>query len=143
MKKSILLSTLLLLVILISCKDTKKVAENATPEIPSGKYEIRVVQGKVLNTKQYISFVASENKISGKTDCNGYTGGYTIDKNTINFGPMTATKMYCEEHVMEAERSFFIALKNTATFVIDNNMLTLVSGENGSIMLKAIKSKEN
>ena len=143
MKKSIVLSSLLLLVILISCKETKKVAENDTPVVPSGKYEIRAVQGKILNTKQYITFNASENKVSGKTDCNGYMGGYTIDKNSIDFGPVTATKMYCEEHVMEAERQFFRALKNTITFVLDNNMLTLVSGEMGVVTLKAFRIGDN
>ena len=139
MKKNILLSSLLVLFIFISCKGTKNIAENTTMESPSGKYEIRAVQGKILNTKQYITFNASENKVSGKTDCNGYMGGYTIDKNSIDFGPVTATKMYCEEHVMEAERQFFRALKNTATFVLDSNMLTLVSGEMGVVTLKAFK----
>lgn len=142
MKKSILLSSLLVLLIFISCKETKNVAENVAMDIPSGKYEIRSVQGKVLNSKQYISFIASEKKISGKTDCNGYMGGYTIDKNTINFGHVTATKMYCEEHVMEAEHLFFRALKNTTSFLIDNNMLTLISGDTGTVMLKALKTKD-
>ena len=139
--KKYLFSSFLILAIFISCKETNKVAENTPSQIPSWKYEIRSVQGKPLNSKQYISFIASENKISGKTACNGYSGGYTIEKNTINFGPLAATKMYCEEHVMKAENSFFSALNNTSTFVIDNNMLTLVSGDTGAVMLKAFKIK--
>ena len=138
MKKNIV-NILLFLLVFSSCKETNKVVANTNSEVPSGKYEIRSIQGKALSSKQYISFIASENRISGKTDCNGYMGPYTIDKNTINFGPMKTTKMYCEEHVMETERSFFIALKNTATFVIDNNMLSLVSGDTGAVMLKALK----
>ncbi len=139
MKKSILLSTLFLVFIFISCNGTKKVAENTQSVILSGKYEIKSIQGEVLKSKLFISFDASENKINGKTDCNGFGGVYTLDKNKINFEPIIATKMYCEEHVMKVERSFFEALHKATTFTFDNNMLTLISEENGGVVLKAYK----
>lgn len=140
MKKTVLLSTLLFLLTFISCKESKKAVENSPNEIPSGKYELRSIQGKGLTSKLYISFTASEKRIQGKTDCNGYMGEYTLDNNKINFKPITATEMYCEEHVMLVERSFFEALSNATVFTIDNNMLTLLSEENGTVLLKAYKS---
>ena len=134
MKKSILL--IVLVVVFNSCNNTKKVAEVAPNEIPSGKYDIRSIQG-VPAYKLHFEIDASENKISGKTNCNTYGGNYTITNNNISFGTLFATEMYCEEHVMKEERSLFEALSNAKTFVFDKNMFTL-SSETG-IVLQAYK----
>ncbi len=141
MKKNILLSTLLLTFIFTSCNGNKKVAEVSQQELLSGKYEILSIQETQLYSKLFIEFNAADDKISGKTDCNSYIGGYTLENNKIIFQPITVTKMYCEEHVMKVEHNLFKALKNTATFTLDNNMLTLISENNGGITLKAYKVK--
>jgi heat shock protein HslJ len=134
MKKNILL--IALIVMFSSCNGTKQITEVATYDIPSGKYEIRSIQEAPVY-KMYFEIDASENKISGKTNCNTYGGNYTITNNNISFGTLFATEMYCEEHVMKEERSLFEALGNAKTFVFDNNMFTL-SSETG-VVLRAYK----
>lgn len=137
MKKNILL--IVFVVVFISCNQTKKVAEVTSSEIPSGKYEIMNIQGAPVY-KLVFEIDASENKISGKTNCNTYGGNYTIINNQIKIGPLMATKMYCEENVMKVEHSLFEAFNNAKTFVYDNNMFIL-SSETG-VVLRAYKMVE-
>ncbi len=124
MKKSILL--LALVVVFSSCNGTKKIAEVTPNEIPSGKYEIRNILGAPVY-KMSFDIDASENKISGKTNCNTYSGNYSLANNEFSFGPIISTKMYCEEHVMKEEQNLFKSFGDATNFVFDNNMLTLSS----------------
>ncbi len=134
MKKSILFLTLVF--VFSSCNETKKVVEVESNEILSGKYEIKSTQGVPAN-KLFFEIDASENKISGKTNCNTYGGNFSVTNNEINIGPLMVTKMYCEEHVMKEEHSIFKAFGDAKTFVYDNNMFTLSSEE--GVVLQAYR----
>ena len=134
MKKYFLL--IALVIAFCSCNNTKKIVEVASIEIPSGKYEIRSVHGTPIY-KLSFDIDASENKISGKTNCNSYGGNFTVTKNEIKIGTLSATEMYCEENVMKVEHSIFKAFNDAKTFVYDNNMFTLSSEE--GIVLQAYR----
>ncbi len=140
MKKLIVLSTLL--IVFMSCNGTKNTSKKTTAEIVSGKYEIRDVEGSTNVYKLYFEINTSENSISGKTGCNGFSGNYTISENNITFLPFISTKMYCEEHVMKVEKNIFKAFSGTKKFTFDNNMLTLIN-EDGTVSLKAYKENKN
>ncbi len=139
MKYTITLSILLFSLMISSCKETKKTIEAPSSEIYSGKYEIKSLNGSELARKLYFTVETSENKISGKTDCNSYFGNYTVtNNNEIKIGPLAATEMYCEEHVMKVERELFKAYSDTKTFSFDSNMLTLFSVD-GTLLVRAYK----
>ena len=138
MKKSILL--LALIVVFSSCNGTKKTAEVAITDIPSGNYQIRSIMG-VPVYKMTFDVDASENKISGKTNCNTYSGNYSLENNEFNFGSIISTKMYCEEHVMKEEQNLFKSFGNATNFVFDNNMLTLSSEE--GVLIQAYRLVKN
>ena len=42
------------------------------------------------------SVTFSDGTISGTTDCNGFSGTYTISENTLSIGALAMTKMFCE-----------------------------------------------
>jgi heat shock protein HslJ len=42
------------------------------------------------------SITFSENKISGTTDCNGFSGTYQVDGDTVTVGALAMTKIFCE-----------------------------------------------
>ncbi|MBE9490038.1 MAG: META domain-containing protein, partial [Bacteroidetes bacterium] len=134
MKKSIFL--LALVIVFSSCNNTQKIAEITPNEIPSGNYEIKSIQGEPVY-KLSFDVDTSENKISGKTNCNSYSGTFSLTNNKIEIGPLSATEMYCEENVMKVEHSLFEAFSNAKTFVYDNNMFVL-SSETG-IVLRAFR----
>jgi len=78
----------------------------------------------------------SEGRMSGNVGCNGFGGDYTVDGNTITFGPVMSTMMFCEG-VAEQETGTLSVLQNTVTFVIDGSILTITSADgNSSIVLE-------
>ena len=124
---------------IISCKETKKTIEAPYNEFYSGKYEIKNLNGNELSRNLRFTIETSENKISGKTNCNNYFGTYTIyNANELKIGPLGATEMYCEEKVMKTERELFKAYKDSKTFSFDGKMLTLFNKE-GTLLIRAYK----
>ena len=51
--------------------------------------------------------------------CNNYSGTYALDeeKRTLTFGPLMATKKYCQGKNSEAEGKLFRALNNTTLYL--------------------------
>ncbi len=138
MKKIITLSTLILVFTLSSCNGTKNSTKKTTNEMVSGKYEIRRVNGASNLYNMFFEIDASEKLISGKTDCNSFSGNYEVTGDKVTFSPFVSTKMYCEEQVMKVENSIFKAFSNTKIFAYHDNMLTLIN-KDGTISLKAYK----
>jgi heat shock protein HslJ len=139
MKNSIL--SLLVILILSSCNVIKKQAEVVySGEILSGKYEIKSLLGAPAD-KIFFEIDASEKIISGKTGCNNFSTKYKNNTNEITIGPLVATKMYCEEHVMKLESSLFKAFNGATNYVFDNNMFTISSEE--GVLLRAFKIDQN
>lgn len=139
MKYTIALRILLFSLIIISCKETKKTIKVSSNEFYSGKYEIKSLNGNELSRTLSFTIETSENKISGKTNCNNYFGTYTISNaNELKIGPLGATEMYCEEKVMKTERELFKAYKDSKTFSFDGKMLTLFNKE-GTLLIRAYK----
>ena len=135
MKKSILVVCIIAL--FSSCNGTKNTAQKvAKGEIPSGKYEIRSINGAAVY-KLFFEVDASEKRIFGKTNCNNFSGDFTNSDNSIKIGPLVTTKMYCEEHVMKVESSLFKAFGDATRYVFDNNMFTLSSEE--GVVLRAYR----
>lgn len=139
MKYTITFSILLFSLMITSCKETKTTIEAQTSEVSSGKYEIKSLNGGELVRKLNFTIDTSENKISGKTDCNSYFGAFeTTNQTEIKIGPLAATEMYCEENVMKVETELFKAYSNAKTYSFDKNMLTLFS-EDGALLIRAYK----
>jgi heat shock protein HslJ len=139
MKYAITLSILVLLLMITSCKGTKKTIEASSNEVYSGAYEIKSLNGSKLARTLSFTIETSENKISGKTDCNNYFGTYTVSNtNEVKIKPLGATKMYCEENVMKAERKLLKAYSDSKTFSFDGTMLSLFN-EGGTLLIRAYK----
>ena len=53
-----------------------------------------------------------ENKLSGRAACNGYFGGFELEKGSFSVGPIGATKMFCGPPLMDLEEAYLRALGN-------------------------------
>jgi heat shock protein HslJ len=79
--------------------------------------------------------LADDGRASGTAGCNRFSGGYEVDGDSLSFGPLAATKMFCgEDGVMEQEQRVFAALEATRSFTIDGSALTFVD-EGGAMLL--------
>jgi len=124
---------------IISCKETKKTIKVSSNEFYSGKYEIKNLNGNELSRNLRFTIETSENKISGKTNCNNYFGTYTVSNtNELKIEPLVVTEMYCEEKIMKAERELFKVYNDSKTFSFDGKMLTFFN-EEGTLLIRANK----
>lgn len=138
--------TIILTLILTSCDETKKVIDVAGSVQLTGNYIVTAIDGKKLTTETTPTFSLSalDNSFRGTTGCNSVFGNYTIDLYAINFGDLAVSERFCaEKEIMKTERDFLDALNNTGSYGLENNVLTLYSKTDRSVLLKATKETKN
>ena len=143
MKILTLLMTFALTIVMSSCDETKKVIDVAGNVQLSGTYSILNIGEKAVTTmdgkKPYITFVGLDKTIRGNTGCNSYFGNYSLDLYALSFSDVGQTEMYCDEGTMATETKLMEALRNTGSYSIEENKLTLYSKMDRSVLLTANK----
>ena len=81
----------------------------------------------------------SDGKLSGNVGCNGFGGDYKVKGDTITFGPVMSTMMFCEGPVGDQEMGTLAVLKESAKFVLDGDNLTITSADGNSVIVLARK----
>ncbi len=59
----------------------------------------------------------ADGRVIGRTDCNGFSGTYTVAGDQLTFGPFAMTKMYCEG---SQETDFVTALEGTSNILLQS-----------------------
>lgn len=77
----------------------------------------------------------AENRISGFSGCNSFTGGYTLeDGYRLRFTQMASTRKYCEGR-METELKIIQALAQVAGYALQGETLSLNDAEGVSLLV--------
>lgn len=79
---------------------------------------------------------AADGKVSGNGGCNSYRGTYTLEENTVTFGPLMSTKMACPS--LDGETKFTQALSSPLQATINGN--TLVFLKEGEVVMQFSKA---
>ncbi|HMU46598.1 MAG TPA: META domain-containing protein [Chitinophagaceae bacterium] len=77
-----------------------------------------------VNTKAFIRFEEEKKSAGGNGSCNSFGGSVTVHENTIHFGNLISTKMYCEG-AQEIENLFFYQLGKANQYSLDEKNLRL------------------
>lgn len=124
------------------CDETKKVIDTAGSVQLSGNYTITSAMNKtVTGVDKTITFSALDKSFRGNAGCNTFFGNYTLDLYALNFGDIASTENYCDEAIMQKENAILEALRETGSYTLENDVLTLLSNKNRSVILKAEKIK--
>lgn len=100
----------------------KLVSYNQTPAVPD------------VDTS--INF-GSDGKLNANVGCNVLNGDYSVGGDTITFGAIASTKMFCQGAVGEQELGTLTVFQGSGSFVIDGNTLTITSADgNSSVVLE-------
>ncbi len=81
-----------------------------------------------------------DGKVNGNVGCNGFGGDYTVEGNTITFGQIVSTLMFCEGPVGDQETTTLNVFAGSATSVMDGDTLTITSADGSSVIVLARKS---
>ncbi len=75
-----------------------------------------------------------ESRVTGSGGCNSFFGTYELQNdNGISFSAIGATKMACQEGVMQVESRFFQAFEMAKKFIVNNDTLSLVNPDNVAV----------
>jgi heat shock protein HslJ len=137
-----LISLCIAATIFISCDETKKVIDTAGNVQLAGNYSVTVLGDEMVSVSPpTISFMAYDKTVKGNTGCNSFFGNYSLDLYALSFSDIGSTEMACDEPIMSNENQFLQALRNTGSYAIEDNVLTLFSKNDRSILLKAQKER--
>lgn len=82
---------------------------------------------------------SSDGQMNGNVGCNGFGGEFKVDGDTIAFGPVMSTMMFCEGPVGDQEMATIAVFQESATFVLDGDTLTITSADGNSVIVLARK----
>lgn len=68
-------------------------------------------------------------RVSGFSGCNQFVGPYTVERDRVVIGPLAGSMMACEQPAMTVERAVHNALAGTFRYVLEQDKLTLISGD--------------
>lgn len=142
------LNTLIILPFILlmgACDETKNVVDVAGSIHLTGEYSITEITETMIEPNTLtLSLSALDKSVRGHAGCNSFFGNYTIDLYALSFKEFAITEKYCDEPVMTVERAYLKALHQTGSYTLQDNILTLFSKVDRSVLLKARKnSKEN
>ena len=140
MKVRIIFVLLIMLVSILSigCASQPINLEGSSWKLDSYISSIGHSVSPVSNTKMTLEF--KDGRISGSSGCNSYFAKYTQDGNSLTFGLIGATKMYCTNPtVMEQESTYISSLESIKTFKVEGNILKLIDS-NGKALLTFSKT---
>ncbi len=131
MKK--ILIVLLAMVILAACASSSSASIQGQWELVShGSASEQIPAAPDVDTS--IEF-DSEGNMNGNVGCNGFGGEYTVEGDTITFGPVMSTMMFCEGPVGEQETGTLAVFQETATFTLNGNTMTITSADGNSVIV--------
>jgi len=134
------LPVLLITLFFGACNETKQVIDVAGNIQLSGSYTITSIASKSIEGSTLsLSFDPIDKLVRGQTGCNSFFGNYTLEFYNLSFGEMGVSERYCDEAAMEIESNYLNALRSTGSYALRNNVLTLFSGIDKSVLLQATK----
>ena len=92
------------------------------------------------NTELTIGF--ADGQASGGAGCNRYFGDYSREGETLEIGPLGATRMMCEENVMNQESSFLASLADAKSYFIDDSGLTIQLNNGTELVFDALAATQ-
>ncbi len=102
--------------------------EDASPEGIEWHLGGYAVDGEVGIVPWYIdaTLLLEDGTASGSTGCNRFSGGYTLEGQSLTFDPaVTMTRMACPQEETAVEDGYMTALPRTASWVIEDGWLSL------------------
>lgn len=99
--------------------------------------------GTVTTPKDVTAFTITFNadgKVNGTTDCNGFSGSYTLgETSSLTFSPLASTMMYCEG---SEETVFTKLVSDVKSYSLSGDTLTLTTEDGSKVLFQKTTTKE-
>jgi heat shock protein HslJ len=93
------------------------------------------------STPDRFTVTFAEGTVTGATDCNNFSGSFTLARATLTTGPFRSTKMYCAG---STEQEFLKVLEGQSTVLFDvtGNLVLLLPNDSGSVFFTKATSSD-
>jgi heat shock protein HslJ len=88
--------------------------------------------GVIDNARLDASF--ADGKVSGRSGCNRFNGGWQQDGATINLGPLMSTRMACAPALMALEQKFLAVLEAATLVSFDASGAAVLKAPDGRLV---------
>jgi heat shock protein HslJ len=128
-------SALLIALIVSGCSATQSTAPVSTADELHKLHDIWVldeVNGRTITRTDYdreaprLELNTAEMRAMGHTSCNSFSGSFTATENSLKFGPIASTKMFCEKSV---ETEFLAVLHSVDRYRFEANRLLFLKND--------------
>jgi len=123
-----------------ACKSKEKVttgdsSSSKTENLVDKKWKLLELNGVAISTmnpqqtiEAFITFQANENRVSGNSGCNNFTGTYKLDSgNQLHFSGMASTRKMCID--MTVENQMNKIFQEVDSYTLQNGALSLKQGD--------------
>ena len=130
----------------LKSEELQAVASNVN-RLEDNEWSIIAVSGFIVDQlhferRPFITFDREKKQASGFNGCNNFFGNYEIDGYSLKFGPVAATRRYCEGTANEVEMKFMQALEKTSSWELKEGLLTLLDSGNVLARFTAVQNAE-
>lgn len=135
------LSLIVLLILFTNCNETKKVLEDTFSVQITGTYIVTSLNDTKVSKDKGMSFEISEldKSIRGTTGCNSFFGFVTKEGQSLSITEMNISENYCDDDIMKSEQNLLRALNTAGSYLLKEDILTLYSDSDKSVILNAVK----
>ncbi|WP_050525349.1 META domain-containing protein [Pseudorhodobacter aquimaris] len=105
----------------------------------TGSWEVTKVDGVDVPGTVVVTMNLEEDRVSGSSGCNRYSGGYSMSGNNLTFGPAAMTRMACPPPGMETEVRFGRALDEVTRFDLSSGGDLLLFADDNLLIQAARK----
>ena len=91
-----------------------------------------MVTGTIPQTEITANFEGSE--VNGSAGCNTYGGPYQQSNSQLTFGPLSQTRMACEQGIGEQEQRYLDILRGATAYRIMGNLLYVEAGDGQALI---------
>ena len=125
--------------------------EAASPDLPGSRWQVQDYADPADPSRMISALSGAppslefgqDGSVRGTGGCNTFHGSYRVQGDSLRFGPLASTMMYCgdPEGVMEQEAAFLSTLESAEAFSFDSGALK-IKGPGGSIFVSLVPSPE-
>ena len=94
--------------------------------------------GKADDAVPTLNFDITENRVGGKSGCNGYGGSFSLNNDQLIIGQLISTQMACPN--LDAEHEYIKTLSDTSIIALPSSDVLQIS-KNGSLLLEFNRAK--
>lgn len=144
MKNLLLLCSLGILLSANKCNNAESAGLTSMADLKSTKWLLTELAGKAVSlpdgAQAFLMMDPDQNRLNGSGGCNDLFADMNLDGSNLSFDGLGSTKKMCEG-IMDTERGFMDALRNTTSFDLAKSGKLSLLGKGGEVLAKL--SKDN